>query len=438
MTRLALAAMVGLVSLLLIDSASSTTPVKHAEARAGARSARKCVCSYFNIPLATTSVRAYNASGYSDSRLSVLVQYADRGMDTTNPVEDDVSGEMHHGDLVVITEYGIYWIDATTRGGLLSGVWPLSGFKSDVHFQNVVGPDSWSPNLLLPGSSGSDAAEGEGYDGMGIRVIPEGGSDGSSVTGKGTFDPHGTAMVSNMRRDGDDRLFRFSGVLTQEYNGTDILTDSTGNTTQIAYGITYRFTDANDPHATRTLGLPARRVSDANIINVGVSLTPESTQGSCLFHNAHCFQLSVFGIGDDLQFLSTTEGQPDLSMLSTEDTLGDYVPAGCPDGGDYPRRTFVTLCTSTPVDEQNFIQEPTVLPTTVPVGDESVFCSTNCARRVVYLHPEGFTPPARDAAVYSRILNVIAVESQYFNINDPVQTWYEGKTVRTDEDQLIQ
>jgi len=421
-------AAIGGISVL--PAAASATGKGHA--------LRLCVCAYFTVPLAATTVRGYNASSYSSAALTTLVQLADRGMDTQDPQDNDVPGEMHAGDLVVVTEYGLYWIDATTRGGLLSGEWPLYDYRTGINFRYIVGSHNWAPNLLLPGSNGSNAAADEGDEGLGIRVIPEGGRDATTATGEGTFDPHGVAILRSTKNDAYEIAFTFQGTLTQEYNGTSTLIDDMGDTTQIAYAITYTFFDANDPNTTRVRLLTKRPISIRYINRIDVALTPVNTAGNCQVHHLHCIHLGVLGIGDDLRFISATQTPTVFSMKSEDDTLGNYVPPGCSGGGNHARRTFVALCTTTPAGDQDFIQQPTALPVTLRAGDTTEFCTAACVRSLIYIHPPGFTLPARDAAIYNQALGVIAVETQYFNTIDPPPTWSNGRTFRTGEDQLIQ
>ncbi|HEY4939146.1 MAG TPA: hypothetical protein VIJ69_08945, partial [Actinomycetota bacterium] len=67
--------------------------------------------SSFTVQLATTQVTVDNLSDYPDARVGFLVQMADRGMATTDPLHNNVAGEMESDDRVVVTHYGIYWLD---------------------------------------------------------------------------------------------------------------------------------------------------------------------------------------------------------------------------------------------------------------------------------------------------------------------------------------
>ena len=63
--------------------------------------------SSFTVQLATTQVAVDNLSDYPDPRVGFLVQMADRGMATTDPLHNNVAGEMQSGDRVVVTHYAI-------------------------------------------------------------------------------------------------------------------------------------------------------------------------------------------------------------------------------------------------------------------------------------------------------------------------------------------
>ncbi len=413
-----------------------------------------CVCEGYVASLATTTVNVYNASPYPNSRVTDLVQWADRGMATQDPLDYNVAGEMHSNDLVVATETGLYWIDATDRGGLMTGEWPLDVDGSgNANFEYIVGVHNWGPNMLFPGSNGNDAAADEGDAGFGIRLIATGGTDGSTVSGEGTFDPTGSVDLSYEETIGDyQQLFQFTGYLTQEYNGTQTMKDSNGDTANVQYIITYRFNNANDTSSTYT-GIDGSAISDQYVNRIEVTLTPENTTGSCeSIYGVHCIYFKTFDIGDDLQHIPTAQPNQDLYMLSSDDALADYEPtnpppSGCLVDGLYTQtKTFYSLCSSIPSNDQNLIQEPTTLPTTVPAGDESVMCSAFCGRSIAYFHPSGFALPARDSAVENTYLNSLSLETQYFNSdsgdaqNSSWNTWYNNypnSAAETAVDQLI-
>jgi hypothetical protein len=86
--------------------------------------------SSFKVQLATTQIAVDNLSDYPDARVGFLVQMADRGMATTDPLHNNLAGEMQSDDRVIVTHYGIYWLDVKRRGGLLSGMWALKPSSS--------------------------------------------------------------------------------------------------------------------------------------------------------------------------------------------------------------------------------------------------------------------------------------------------------------------
>src|SRR5712671_4955267 len=215
--------------------------------------------SSFTVQLATTQVTVDNLSNYPDARVGFLVQMADRGMATTDPLHNNVAGEMESDDRVVVTHYGIYWLDVSRRGGLLSGMWALKPAGSTgADFQYVANTLQWSPNECLPGAEGSNARI---YDaGQGVNVLGTGGSDGSCVPGKGTFiirnsnncgvaDRPAILTLNTTSVSGYDHLYTFAGALYQEGTQNDMLmTDSSGNTSIVLFVLTYRFRDRSDPN----------------------------------------------------------------------------------------------------------------------------------------------------------------------------------------------
>lgn len=90
MVLLVLVGVVAGLSAVLVAGMSSPSPARKARS-VPSPEVHRCVCGYFTTRLATTSVRAYNASSYSDAALTTLVQYADRGMDTQDPVDFNVA-----------------------------------------------------------------------------------------------------------------------------------------------------------------------------------------------------------------------------------------------------------------------------------------------------------------------------------------------------------
>ena len=410
---------------------------QHKAPRAGSPtgSTYRCQCRFFRAQLADQYVRVFNASNYSSPQLEDLIRIADRGMATHDPTTQDVAGQMHHGDLVVATRYALYWIDSTTRGGLIAGEWPLRPARSRPAFSFVTGR-GWAPNLLLPGSDGTNVSGEEGDAGLGVRLLASGGTDASVTPGRGTFDPIGPALLVRFERSGNEYSFTYSGELTQEYNGTHTVRDAEGDTAIVDYRLTYSFFGSQDSRLVR-VALPRSHLMSQQRINlVGVTLTPEQTAGPCLSGSAHCIHLEVFDVGDDLQYVPSTQDVTDRYVMSTAKTLQSY-GSTCPGTGEISARQFAALCMTVVPGAITYIQGGTSLPVALSPGDEALFCSAKCVRSIAYIHEPDSLMPARDSFVYNRVLNVVAAETQYFNVTDPVQTWTQGQNVRTLEGQIV-
>lgn len=219
----------------------------------------------FTVSLAHgRSVQVDNWSDYSDSALTSLVQYADRGMATTDPVAVAAAGEMETGDRVVVTDYGIYWLDLMRRGGQLSGIWPISSTSGSTapNFSYMPIGQEWEPNELLPGSDpGGQSTTNNVYaSGQELLVIGYGTSnaDGSCNAGYGTFvmsasDVCGVAAsgvavtLSTANLSGGVHAYTVSGTLYQEGTNHDqVMRDTAGHSATISYTLTYDFGDTTD------------------------------------------------------------------------------------------------------------------------------------------------------------------------------------------------
>ena len=229
--------------------------------------------SSFTVQLAAASVSVDNLSSYSNSQVTSLVQWADRGMATTNPLHNDVSGEMETGDKVVVTQYGVFWLDIERRGGLLSGAWPIVSASTGPKFQYMPYGNEWEPNELLPGSDPSNASVYA--TGQGLNVLAVGGVDGSCTPGQGTFviensDVCGYVnngvkvnMTTGIDRSGE-HTYSVTGTLYQEgTNDAQVITDSSGQSATLQFTLTYYFrtyTDTSDDYPNRAFGPADRRV----------------------------------------------------------------------------------------------------------------------------------------------------------------------------------
>src|SRR5256885_4680080 len=72
--------------------------------------------SSFNVQLATTQVAVDNLSDYPDARVAFLVQMADRGMATTDPLHNNVAGEVQSRDPGAVPHYGVLLLLVDLRG----------------------------------------------------------------------------------------------------------------------------------------------------------------------------------------------------------------------------------------------------------------------------------------------------------------------------------
>jgi hypothetical protein len=208
------------------------------------------------------SVQVDNWSAYSKSALTSLVQWADRGMATTDPLNVKAAGEMETGDRIVVTDYGIYWLDLMRRGGLLSGIWPITATSTGVKFEYTPSGDEWEPNELLPGSDpgGQSSADNLYAGGQQLNVIAYGtdNADGSCTPGYGTFvmndsdncgvaDTGVSVSLSVATLSGGVHAYSVSGTLYQEGTNHDqTMIDGSGQQAQIGFLLTYDFGDTTD------------------------------------------------------------------------------------------------------------------------------------------------------------------------------------------------
>jgi len=370
--------------------------------------------SSFKVQLATTQVTVDNLSDYPDPRVGFLVQMADRGMATTDPLDNDVAGEMQSGDRVVVTHYGIYWLDVARRGGLLSGMWGLQPASSTgADFQYVANAFQWSPNEFLPGADGSNARS---YDaGQGVNVIGTGGSDGSCVPGKGTFiirnsnncgiaDNPAILTLNVTSVSGYDHLYTFAGALYQEGTHNDMLmTDSYGNTAIILFVLTYRFRDFEDPNDDygTCCGPEAERV------RTEVTLVPSS--------GIHLGTVVVAGNSDN-----GAASYPYRAFNYSNVARQGY---GC-NGGDFPPGVTARLCEG-PQNATNWISESQSFPQTLAQGNfmteqQSSPTGSVTDREMTYLLPltSAYRLPERIDHIWNAGLGVSSMDVDYFNGED--------------------
>lgn len=370
----------------------------------------------FMVPLATTQVQVDNVSNYPDCRVATLVQWADRGMATTDPLTADVAGEMEDGDRVVATEYGLYWLDIVRRGGLLSGMWALVPSTTDgADFQYTANSNEWDPNELLPGTAASNAHT---YDaGQAVLVLPTGGSDGSCVTGQGTFvignsdncsvaDGPASASFSTSVS-GVDHAYSFSGTLYQE--GTDhneVMTDSYGDSAEINFTLTYHFRDYTD--TTEDYG--SNNGPQDQRVRMELALEPTGA--------LHLGNLVVSGDSDQA-------GSPyPFRQYNWSNTMRQAY--GCNNGQTFAADTMAQLCEG-PAFGFAYITQPNQLPATLSPGDfvteqQTPTPGDTTDRSLTYMLPANasYRLPERIDQVWVPGPDVSSFDVDYFNQEDVV------------------
>lgn len=369
----------------------------------------------FNVSLATTTVAVDNWSNYTQSQLTPLIQYADRGMATTDPLHRKVAGEMENGDRVVVTEYGIYWLDIIRRGGLLSGIWPLVDTANGPTFQYLPSGDEWEPNSLLPGAAGVSTAV---YDaGQSVLVLPTGGADASCTPGRGTFvignsdncgiadGPATTSMSSSSS--GDDHYYTFSGTLYQEGTAHDtVMVDAAGEQAQIRYTLTYDFRGYADTAQDYGTG---NGPADERVLT-SVALTPSAN-----------IDLGTLVISND----SDQGGAPYPYRAFDYSNVGRnyYYPSTTSPCGPNPvsANAVGAICEGSSATSQ-WISEPNSLPQTLAQGDfvtekqtATVADTTDRELTVVFPLNSSYTLPERVDHLWNQSLDVSSMGVDYFN-----------------------
>jgi chitodextrinase len=417
------------------------------------------------VPGATTpGVTVYNYScfdGAPGHTLDTLVARADEGLVSTTPDITTTPGLMANGDIVVVTAYTIYWISVNsslgvsggrpyTGSGLIAGEWPIvpsAAGSTEALFADAVNSDDWAPNWLLPGSAGNGAPAM--VNGLGLRVVPACGNDASTNPGTGTFVIQGSPDQGSFTTppspadDLGEHLFQFSGFLDQEdtgtsaFNGNTTLTDCTGDSTAMAFVLTYRFHDALDTNPAYN-GL----TTESRLNRVEVALTPATSN----------ITVSDLGMGDDMQAAGGALKIPQLMSDNTEG-LQRYAPPN--DQCGFVNTVFTPgaaggVCIQAPQSGQitTEIQESPDLEAednpprnSLPVGNIAAFSSPDGSYALSYLHPAGFStavPPRRDSLVWNTDLGgVTSVETQYIGETDPPMTWQQDVGVDVGQDQDV-
>lgn len=120
----------------------------------------------------------------NEARARGIVRIADLSTCTRTPHTPGANcdGLIEPGDVVVVTNKMVIWLDYTTGGpvgngggGLARGIWTLKCCDSggEITFKNTWGNAAWPPNELLPGSDGGVALPGYSSSvlGSGISIL---------------------------------------------------------------------------------------------------------------------------------------------------------------------------------------------------------------------------------------------------------------------------
>jgi hypothetical protein len=372
--------------------------------------------SSFTVQLAEASVSVDNLSSYSNSQVTSLVQWADRGMATTNPLHSEVSGEMETGDKVVVTQYGMYWLDIERRGGLLSGAWPIVPTATGPKFQYMPYGNEWEPNELLPGSDPSNASVYA--TGQGLNVLAVGGVDGSCTPGQGTFviensDVCGYVnngvkvnMTSGIDSAGE-HTYSFAGTLYQEGTNDDqVITDSSGQSATLQFTLTYYFrsyTDTSDDYPNRALG-PANRRARTTF-----TITPSAN-----------INLGTVVIADNSDDGAITYPYRHYNYSNTNRYIYEPPDNGCRNLS-LPAGNVGLLCEGSSY-ESNFITQPNKLPNTLVGGDfvteeQSRTAGNTTDREMTAIIPMAspYRLPERIDQLWNQGLDVTSLDVDYFN-----------------------
>lgn len=370
------------------------------------------------MQLSNTTVQVDNWSAYTAAQLTPLIQWADRGMATTDPLNKNVPGEMENGDRVVVTPYDIYWLDIVRRGGLLSGIWPIVDSAGGPTFQYTPSGNDWEPNELLPGATGSNAAV---YDtGQGLNVLATGGTDGSCTPGHGTFVINNTDICGvadsgvkvrlQTSNSGSDHSYSFSGTLYQAGTNHDqVMVDSYGDSAKVNFTLTYHFhdyTDTSDYDYGSGNGTAIQRV------RTDLTLTPTAP--------IHLGTLVVAGNSDP-----GNAPYPYRAVNYSDTTRDVYYPngSGC-SPSPIPSGGLGTLCEGSPYPS-NWISQPNTLPATLAEGNfvteqQSTTVGDTADRSLTAMLPltTAYRLPERIDHIWNAGLGVSSLDVDYFNQED--------------------
>lgn len=374
-----------------------------------------------SVSVGTGKVIVDNLSTYTDNAAADLTRRANVSMATQNPVANpSARGQMSNGDRIVVTNFGLYWLDIKDRGGLLTGMWPLKATTgSSADFANKVNDNGWAPNHFAPGSDGGTISPARPYDtGQSVNVLPTGGADASCTPGKGTFIisnsancnyPHGpvNSTLAAVSANGI-RKYTFSGTLYQEGTGSTTMIDADGRSASVKFDLTYHFW-TNPTSATE---YAAGAGPDQQRVRTELQLTPSAP--------IDLGTVVVAGVSDytgmPYRPRAHSVGSMDRPHYKSPDSPG-YTPCG--------PNTIVTagqlgsLCFG-PEYDHNYMVTDNRLPTTLLAGDYVTQRNTadpsTATRQMTYLVPDGpLQKPARFDHIWNTYLGVGAFDADFFN-----------------------
>lgn len=401
-----------------------------------------CVCSGSTITVTgpdsvSGTLEIDNLSSFPTSRVQLLVKYADVGTTTTSP---SIGGSIHGlmnptapgrpGDTVVVTNYGMYWMDLVVRGGGLGGMWPLAiDTSGNANFTNLV--NGWAPNLLLPGSNGDSNNTTAGFR---VFVQGTGGADGSQPPGKGTFTLQYAHASESARAGGTDHLYTFTGTMVQEYDtSNNQIVDNQNYAGQMLYNVTYDFHDANDAATDENGTLQAFRFRT----------TVQLTEHNLYYPSQPNLQIQYISVGEDFQSGNPPAGVPirywELASEATNHTGSMTYP--CSQPATVAANAWGALCVG-PSYSLNLFYEPISPPNTLDAGgkiDSVDYCTAYSTVCVSYIHPyvTGVTQPYHDTIIWSGALGVTGTDVSYLDTSNPYETWANGSSQTYELDQEL-
>ena len=219
-------------------------------------------------------VEVINLTGHaSDLRVATLLTVADRGMENTTPLFTSGNGLLGWNsstsskdtssaplDRVIATPTSMVWIDSSGRGGLMRGMWGMTGTQNNYNFQYYASGGGWAPNWLMPGSAANqmpnpDFNDDHAVDGFQFLYRGKGYDDGvDSLVIKNSNRTQDNTLINTAY--GQERYFQFTGYLEDQLTNAGKLQnpnnpshfdpdpdDQIDQKFRIGYTLSYRFAD---------------------------------------------------------------------------------------------------------------------------------------------------------------------------------------------------